>query len=150
MRLIHPRQLSAAKIEAFNMDAREFVKRMAQEHLRKISKTASIHFIMNLPATATEFLDVFKELLPSFQHFKSTLLHVYSFSKDVDPARDIQNRIETILGQSCCPQIVHHVRNVAPNKEMYCISFPLHSSLSPQGQGDCGNEAKRAKLDILQ
>lgn len=87
---------------------------------------------MNLPAKAIEFLSVFKSLLDG-QPCSSELLpivHCYSFSKDARPAEDVQQQAEAVLGISLdtCSS-VHLVRNVAPNKEMLCITFRVPAAI---------------------
>ncbi|WVN90897.1 tRNA (guanine(37)-N1)-methyltransferase [Cryptococcus depauperatus CBS 7841] len=112
-------------------------------------KTIS-HFIMNLPDSALTFLDsycgCYLPLLshPSFlQEFGSEeelakervempMVHCYCFTKEVErsPAEtDILQRASHYLSFDLTPQIqdynLHHVRSVAPNKDMYCLSFRL-------------------------
>ncbi|XP_041131165.1 tRNA (guanine(37)-N1)-methyltransferase-like isoform X1 [Polyodon spathula] len=122
------------KIHVFNLDGRDFilgaVKEQLTERLHKATtqKKNTVHIVMNLPALAIEFLDAFKNLLENQPSGDSSLpfVHCYGFSKHDNPARDIQERAEGFLGTSLeghCT--VHLVRNVAPNKEMMCISFQV-------------------------
>ena len=92
---------------------------------------------MNLQAKAIEFLSAFKALLDG-QPCGSELLpivHCYSFSKDANPAKDVQQRAGTVLGISleACSS-VHLVRNVAPNKEMLCITFQIPAAILYKNQ----------------
>ncbi|KAL9648579.1 hypothetical protein ABK040_012238 [Willaertia magna] len=112
-------------VECFNMDGREFIKHVVNE--RKIEFH---HVIMNLPASAVEFLDIFRlDQLPiDFQ----PIIHVYTFVKGSrkDEAGLIElakQQVEDVVGKDHVESYVniHNVRNVAPTKEMFCISFRL-------------------------
>lgn len=131
------------------------------------------HFVMNLPATAIEFLDAFRgaykgiageELEQELQRRIETqgketvfpMVHVHCFTKDLEePYQDICKRANKALGipedsphrlvppakqengdentamqtLSLAPSTsdvsLHLVRSVAPNKDMYCLSFRL-------------------------
>lgn len=86
------------------------------------------HYVMNLPDSATEFLDAFRGLFHNsgVEEKDLPMIHCYCFSRaskeDLD--LDVIRRVENILGVLQSP-IVHKVRNVAPNKNMMCISFRL-------------------------
>ena len=117
------------------------------------------HFVMNLPASALEFLDAFRgayaELAQAVgadaldaeiavrqaapQLHAWPMVHVHCFTKDVEHAGDdICARASAALGLegNACLQppgsphatpdlSLHLVRSVAPNKDMYCLSFRL-------------------------
>ncbi|WFD26303.1 tRNA (guanine(37)-N(1))-methyltransferase [Malassezia nana] len=121
------------------------------------------HFVMNLPATALEFLDAFRGLyvrlaahigheallteldarrnVPGLEPWP--MVHVHCFTKDVERAgADICQRASAALGlddEHCLqppgsphatPDLsLHLVRSVAPNKDMYCLSFRLPESV---------------------
>ncbi|XP_030069823.1 tRNA (guanine(37)-N(1))-methyltransferase isoform X2 [Microcaecilia unicolor] len=136
-------------IQVFNMDGRDFllgtVKEVLTKHLAHLSeKEKALHIVMNLPALAVEFLDTLKQLLTEAPGSSAILptVHCYSFSKDDDPAADVRRRVEAFLETSlegCCS--VHLVRNVAPHKEMMCLSFQvpanvLYKNYANQEQAD--------------
>ncbi|CAG5123297.1 unnamed protein product [Candidula unifasciata] len=97
------------------------------------------YIIMNLPALAVEFLDSFTSLLQDMpadlkvpDMLEPFLPHVfcYTFSPKNYLTEDFQSRVEMILGQPLPdPLGVRLVRNVAPNKEMVCLSFKLWPNL---------------------
>ncbi|XP_051877146.1 tRNA (guanine(37)-N1)-methyltransferase isoform X2 [Pristis pectinata] len=122
------------QVQTFNLDGRDFIMGPVKDDLAKQTEAfslkenrTSIHIIMNLPGLAIEFLDAFSQLLQE-QDSVDILptVHCYSFSKSDEPAKDIQRRAEhflrTTLEGRCS---IHLVRNVAPNKEMMCISFKI-------------------------
>ncbi|XP_048061254.1 tRNA (guanine(37)-N1)-methyltransferase isoform X1 [Megalobrama amblycephala] len=122
------------KITSFNMDGRDFIRGPVRERLPALMKgSQKIHVVMNLPALALEFLDAFRGLLGpepdqslSCQVDNLPQVHCYGFSKEDDAQRDVVERAEASLKislQGRCS--VHLVRNVAPNKEMMCVSFTL-------------------------
>ncbi|KAJ3291314.1 tRNA(m(1)G37)methyltransferase [Rhizoclosmatium sp. JEL0117] len=91
------------------------------------------HYVMNLPATALEFLDAFRGLFyereAEVPAQSLPIIHVHCFSNVIDDLEgDVWRRAETFLGCDI-PQEniikIHRVRDVAPKKEMLCISFRL-------------------------
>ncbi|KAL8445823.1 hypothetical protein Emed_005379 [Eimeria media] len=56
-------------------------------------------------------------------------IHCYAFSRNPRPEEELRPRVEAALG--CWPQPVEifEVRDVAPHKRMYCLSFDLPPSL---------------------
>ncbi|XP_048218038.1 tRNA (guanine(37)-N1)-methyltransferase [Perognathus longimembris pacificus] len=124
------------KVKVFNLDGKEFLQGPVREELvqqlgQSKERKHSVHIVMNLPAKAIEFLSAFKSLLDG-QQCSSELLpivHCYSFSKDVNPTEDVRRQAGAVLGislETC--STVHLVRNVAPNKEMLCITFQIPAS----------------------
>lgn len=98
------------------------------------------HYIMNLPASAVEFLDAFQGLHNGQQDVfaphtnrKLPMVHVYTFQAKKDT--------ELEESQEVCQKVSHHlgaevkltddeveifyVRLVSPKKRMYCASFRL-------------------------
>ena len=118
--------LNKVKMQTFCLDARDFIKKMQQE-LPHID-----HVLMNLPASSHQFLDSVIEFS------EDTKFHSYVFAKTFTEGRGIQEHIQAgeararqLIIDSCsrAVDIVHiqHVRNVSPNKDMYCVSFRLAS-----------------------
>lgn len=125
-----------------------------RQHIARCSPAQRSYVIMNLPAIATDFLDSFKLLLQDLPTELKVPDVIDEFSPDVicyaftskdclyddldDLKKDLQGRVEAALGQplpNCCD--IRVVRNVAPNKEMVCMSFKLWSSVlvgSPDGE----------------
>ncbi|KAI1466815.1 Met-10+ like-protein-domain-containing protein [Daldinia caldariorum] len=101
------------------------------------------HFVMNLPASAITFLSHFRglyagreELFVPHTSTKLPLVHVYCFAAKADddtPLIDICERISAEIGvqmklgeaENVKEVSVLEVRNVAPNKLMFCASFRL-------------------------
>jgi tRNA (guanine37-N1)-methyltransferase len=126
-----------ARVHAFNLDGREF--------LRKVFKDASTidHVIMNLPASAHEFLDVFNDI-----DSKGAMIHCYVFVRA--GSADAVTLIKQVLHKDIHPSLIHHVRNVAPNKDMYCVSFKLLDSTTPpipSIRDDAARPEKRTRID---
>ena len=111
---------------------------------------------MNLPAIATSFLDTFVQLLKNelvkedivVDSKKLPLVHVYAFSKANDQKDELKRECEKQLGQSLEEISVQFVRNVAPNKDMFRITFPLTLDiLSPTTDSNGYESCKRIKLN---
>lgn len=110
------------------------------------------HFVMNLPASAIEFLPYYRGLYAGqealFAPHTSTklpMIHVHCFalkSDDDEPRIDVCERVSKELGvtmrwdsgkQGNADEglvVVHHVRDVAPAKSMYCASFRLPAEVA--------------------
>ncbi|XP_032101823.1 tRNA (guanine(37)-N1)-methyltransferase isoform X2 [Sapajus apella] len=130
------------KVKVFNLDGKDFLQGPIKEELMQLlslskERKPSVHIVMNLPAKAIEFLSAFKSLLDE-QPCSSEILpivHCYSFSKDANPTEDVRQRAGAVLGISleACSS-VHLVRNVAPNKEMLCITFQIPAAVLYKNQ----------------
>lgn len=96
------------------------------------------HFVMNLPATAIEFLDAFRGLFKGREEqipepkIQLPMIHCHCFSKSDKPEDDVRERVEAVMGGKLELDSVklHWVRKVAPNKDMYCISFRLPAEIA--------------------
>ncbi|KAG1461890.1 hypothetical protein G6F55_003305 [Rhizopus delemar] len=126
-------------IRPYNLDGRAFI----QQAVRDLQSTNEHqwktfdHFVMNLPAIAIEFLDMFRGLYADYKHLydanaKLPLIHCHCFTKSSDPLQEITQRVGEVMGEmpDSLKTTVHWVRNVAPRKDMYCITFPLSSTIA--------------------
>ncbi|CAG8518068.1 5621_t:CDS:10 [Ambispora gerdemannii] len=125
-----------SRIFSYNMDGRDFIRKIVKDLHATLAIAATTttsaaisksitgstfktqrfqmfdHFVMNLPATAIEFLDAFKGLYHEMESVIDSpltelpMIHCHCFSK------------------------IHFVRSVAPNKDMYCVSFRLNASVA--------------------
>lgn len=84
------------------------------------------HIVMNLPASALEFLDIFHGLL-SRTRWKGTMprVHCYCFMRAHETVKDVVERAEKALNGTIQKPNIWEVRDVAPNKTMLCLSFDL-------------------------
>ncbi|EDW18648.2 uncharacterized protein Dmoj_GI13347 [Drosophila mojavensis] len=127
-------------IKMFNKDGREFILKDLREDLLERWRTSAaaepynIHITMNLPAMAVEFLDAFRGLytpeeLPEEPSYP--LVHVYSFAKGENTKGLVQQLVESNLDAALGDELqgISFVRNVAPNKDMYRVSFRLTRTL---------------------
>ncbi|CAM1507235.1 Fc.00g068760.m01.CDS01 [Cosmosporella sp. VM-42] len=101
------------------------------------------HFVMNLPASAIEFLHSYKGLYQGHEDLfaphtetKLPMVHAHCFSIKADdetPLNDICQRIQKEIGVLLKPGdpenedevLIFDVRDVAPKKRMFCASFRL-------------------------
>ena len=144
--LKHNKTRSAVK--TFNLDGRKFITDVVKKDV--VQRWQGTHedqkrhdnpdlnrirFYMNLPDSAVEFLDVFPGLFQGVNpdelpFFKPPLVYCYCFSKSDDLKKDAKERVEARVGCKLDEEetVVRIVRNVAPNKEMLCVIFPLQKN----------------------
>lgn len=116
-------KLNKVEVCASNEDARVFIRRVVNEIQPK-------HIILNLPATAINFLDA---LIGAFDEGtwgdKDNLprVHCYCFSKEDDWTNDVKQRVLSVI--RCDTKDaninVREVRDVAPKKLMLCAEFEV-------------------------
>ncbi|MEW5305957.1 MAG: hypothetical protein WDW36_008466 [Sanguina aurantia] len=95
------------------------------------------HAIMNLPASAIEFLDAYNGAFDPTVWSEETLptVHCYTFMKSPEVEADIIAKAEHYLGGKLpTPPSIHVVRDVAPKKLMLCLSFKLPGSIAFAGR----------------
>ena len=147
------------KLKAYNMDGREFVGKVSRELLDKgmaadatpqgsgLGTKPYSHVIMNLPASAVEFLDVFRGLFGAVpvelrKNVGLPTVHCYCFLKSQVSEDDALKLVERNLGASLQQgsYTVSEVRDVAPNKLMMRVSFQLPEEVA-YDQLDCTEKA---------
>ncbi|CAL5021022.1 unnamed protein product [Urochloa decumbens] len=84
------------------------------------------HVLMNLPASALQFLDCFDGLVQK-KHWTGSLpwIHCYCFIRSTESEESVLSEAQNKLNAKIVEPIFHRVRDVAPNKAMYCLSFKL-------------------------
>lgn len=142
-------------VKTFNMDGRAFITTLVKDTILQYvqreenDRPTRMHVVMNLPASAVEFLDAFRGLLSGSvpvgdARVPPMSVHCYCFSKEQDIEKDAVAMVENNLGCTIELPNVHNVRNVAPNKEMMCVSFEMPTDVLWADPG-CGrrDNAKR-------
>ncbi|KAG2214894.1 hypothetical protein INT46_007854 [Mucor plumbeus] len=122
-------------IKTYNMDGRAFIKKAVHDLSIETNDSRTFdHFIMNLPATAIEFLDAFKGIYKgkNLTSDKLPMIHCHCFTRSSDPIQDIQQRVCQVMGGPIDTKCfnLHWVRTVAPKKDMYCLSFRLSPEIA--------------------
>lgn len=129
----------------YNMDARDFIRRLIADGV------AFTDVIMNLPATATAFLDVFVGAFPAGPESPwrtgavLPVIHCYCFSRAADMLADAVTMVEAVIGTSLAPDEVvdvYDVRDVAPRKHMICVSFRLPDRVAFAADGGADDAAR--------
>lgn len=108
-------KIDPEKVEVSNADGREFLRTMAKKAVA--SAQGPIEILMNLPQLALDFLDVFRESCLRSVNYR---IHCYCFSKTGDLAPILKDL--EYLGPLKVESF-REVRNVAPNKSMFCLTF---------------------------
>jgi len=100
--------------------------------------------MMNLPASAIEFLDAFKGAFDRGVWGDRALptVHCYTFKKAAETFDDVVRRGEGYLGGKIVDPKIREVRDVAPNKIMLCLSFAVTPEVA---FAETGREGKRAR-----
>lgn len=128
---VAPKISRSARITSTQLPPREILQE---------PKTFS-HYVLNLPATATTFLPNFIGLYSGHEHLfhpntnlKLPMIHVYCFSTKSDDnkveegkiCREVSAQLEYEIGNVGEEEMeIWDVRDVAPQKRMFCASFRL-------------------------
>ncbi|KAJ3219119.1 tRNA(m(1)G37)methyltransferase [Clydaea vesicula] len=149
----------AHKVKCFNLDGRIFIK----ESILELNKEELIgelreNFVPTKTARVKD-TDAFRGLLTPYKHrlpkkFKLPIIHCYCFSTEVDNLEaDVIERCSKALGYKLTKADIlnfHRVRDVAPRKEMVCISFtcpePVLFLNNNEADNTFDHEAKKIKI----
>lgn len=127
-------------VKTFNKDGRDFIATDVRNDLltrwQQKSIDYNIHITMNLPSIAVEFLPTFYGLFDEtdlpVKPNSYPIVHVYCFAKGLDKngnettAIIARKLVQSYLDETYDGNLdVHFVRNVAPNKDMYRVTFSL-------------------------
>jgi tRNA (guanine37-N1)-methyltransferase len=140
-------------ITCFNMDARAFVRHVQNRPVK--------HFVMNYPAYAPEFLGTrsFHDFLTGLDAFSdwnvidakdkiqsihSAMIHCYCFSASPSEAEDLVSRHLPRRPQNF---ETHLVRNVAPKKDMFCVSFLIEKKYQVEEVGQPTRRERSISLE---
>jgi tRNA (guanine37-N1)-methyltransferase len=115
-------------VQAFNMDAREFIRRI-------FSDGGCDYIIMNLPASAVEFLDVIGECAVRFRETaRLPIVHFHAFdTKEQDYEKSLRQRAKTAIGMEIPGLAILKVRDVSPGKDMFRCSFSVADLFGEDG-----------------
>lgn len=120
-----------------------------QETKTRVQPKFFSHYVMNLPATAIEFLPDFVGLYSwlseeALAEVKMPMVHVYCFETksddNVEQGIRICEAISKGIGYSITPETpettIWDVRDVAPNKRMFCASLRLPKEVALRNRND--------------
>ena len=116
-------------LTTYNIDGRKFIHHLSNENI------LPNYIIMNLPADAPEFLNAFRGMWKECVDRPTVLVHCFAEKEGLGSDDDVSSydkaivRCETALGcklDRMGDEVnVHVVRDVAPKKNMLCVSFLL-------------------------
>ncbi|KAL5260929.1 hypothetical protein ACHWQZ_G006842 [Mnemiopsis leidyi] len=114
-------KISSEFITCYNQDGRELIENFA----------GPIDYVlMNLPASAYEFVDVFIGLFSrDTEKRKPPVVFCYHFADIEAPVENSITAISEKLGCSISPDEVHLVRKTAPKTWMTCVKFTVPESV---------------------
>ena len=152
---------SPREYHVWNLDGREFLQTIAfprieqYQHESMNNSSRKIIMLMNLPALAVTFLDVFSTWLTENVEGKDqwttpVQIYCYTFSREENREEDIRSRLATIIPNVNSEQIsCRFVRQVAPNKDMMCVQITLFGKkpLTIEQNEVTNDTVKRFKAD---
>jgi len=131
------------RLSVYNLDGRQFIQTVIRDHLIHaintfdgIERTRQYHIVTNLPSLAIQFLDAFKGLLHSIDSSRDyqidPIIHCYCFVKDEpnNGPKIVKRMAEEVLDHELDSILeIVNIRKVAPNKDMFRISFQMPRQL---------------------
>lgn len=145
-------------VSAFNKDGKDFICNEIKNDLisrwrNSEAKDYKIHITMNLPAMAVEFLNSFCGLLNDIEddsHLIYPIVHVYCFAKGENLSDVAKKLVEDNLGFQLGENLdgIYFVRNVAPNKDMYRISFYLTKEILTANKSQKRSKSPSDDVDV--
>lgn len=134
--------------------ARSFLRKLVQEDRVPITRV-----VMNFPAGAPEFLDVFRGLYNTWdgERPKMPLVHCYCFVKGVEDIDDARRRVRMALlaTEEECADLpddavnIREVRDVAPRKRQVCVTFRVPESVAFSSKTVCERPLKKARTELV-
>ena len=122
-------------LTCYNMDGRDFVREFSGGEIQYV--------LMNLPASATEFLDVFVGLYSVEKASQCPIkVFCYHFAPVDSPEESTLEAVREVLGAEPEKPSVHLVRKTAPKTWMTCVEFVVPESVL---RGE--NQTKRTKTE---
>ena len=130
---------------------------ISKQTMKVVAPKVFDHFVMNLPATAVDFLPDFigiyaghEDMFQPHGSFMLPFIHCYCFGpktedddKDMQVAEDmiwslISSRLGTSIDLKSPGTELFDVRDVAPNKRQFCASFrlPAAAAFAKKGAND--------------
>ena len=130
--LVANAKLNKVQLEAYNLDAREFIQSLCTGK----STFAFTAVLMNLPKDAVEFLDAFVGCMPELEA-DATLPRIfcYAFCKPSDEGDDLVARVRAALSIDPDEELelnIKKIRDISPKKFMFCVEFSLPRSVVVQ------------------
>jgi tRNA (guanine37-N1)-methyltransferase len=123
---------NSVDVVSFNMDGRDFVKKLVVDQKLPALTPVVNHVMINLPEIGIELLDVFDGLFDSPDNLAQNEFRIYChcFSREKSALNEISARIDAVLpGIDPSNITLVHVRDVAPNKIMYSAEFTVPPSV---------------------
>lgn len=155
--LRHNAEVNKVKnLRSYNMDGRDFLRTVVKSDIierRDRGASGCEHIAMNLPALASQFLDVlcdwFDDVNAKRVCSNPPIFHLYCFVK-TDAGGEVCDLARTLVEETIdCPlteqslKTIHHVRNVSPNKEMMRVSFCLTENMIRGGEEPARKRVKK-------
>lgn len=145
------------KFQIWNLDGREFLQSFVFPHVAEVQQEETkshrkMVVLMNLPALALTFFDVFSTWLLTNANEKEQWtvpmeIYCYTFSREDDREQDIRTRLKSLAPNINDEQVrCRFVRQVAPNKDMFCVQIDLFKKIKTNDES-IDQTVKRFKKD---